>query len=182
MHSRNLILSSAIFVKLFPFHFVVDRDLAIVQVGETLHKILAETVVPESFIHQSFNQLFHLRYPEVSATFEDLQQADGSIFWMEVCYSTLELKGEMTYDPQQQLIFFLVSPWLTDLFEPDLFTQPQALSPCHMSLDFLNLVAKKKRDLCKAIALNESLEQQRNRLLQELARQEKLGLFRKKYA
>ena len=175
MQSPKLNLSPTIFAKIFPFHFVVNRELEIVQVGEDLQHILVEIWAQPKLIHQTFSELFVLKYPEISAKFEPLKQADGTIFWIELRHSTMALKGEIIYDSQQSFVFFLVSPWLTDLFDqtPLKHHDPE-LSPCHMSLDFLTLMAEKKQDLYKAIALNESLEQQRNRLLQELERQEKL--------
>lgn len=102
-------LSFDSFAKAFPFHFVINRHLEIVQAGSVL-----ERLCPEQIIGTSFIQHFQLKHPNITVDFDDIIKHFRTLFILEFLHNRMQMKGQMMYQLEQDVIFFLGSPWVTD--------------------------------------------------------------------
>ena len=110
MTPPRLGLSSDLFITAFPFHVAFDRDMRIVQAGRVLRR-LCPKLSPGSPLHQ----LFEISRPRIQFTFEAIREQSQSLFILESLDTRLRLKGQMLPDDRRGVVFFLCSPWLTEL-------------------------------------------------------------------
>ena len=109
MDGARFNLSAEQFASAFPFHFVLDADLCLVQTGHVLLRMFPE-LAPGASIVEHFNidrPIMH--EPSLAA----IAKQAGSVFMLQHRISTLRLRGEMKVEGG--LAFFLGSPWMTEL-------------------------------------------------------------------
>lgn len=160
----HLSLSPELFTKAFPFHFVFNRSREIIQAGDVL-----ERISPESLVGNQIEQHFQINRPKVTFDFDDIKKQSRSLFILEFIPNGMYLKGQMMYQEEQQVIFFLGSPWITDT---------ASLAPLGIKLkdfaihdpiaDFLFLLQAKNTALADAEKLTTQLTQQRAELRKAL--------------
>ena len=101
------------FAAAFPFHFVVDHELCVLQVGHTLGRIC-----PDVRPGQQLRAGFRLIRPEaVELSYEVVLKERHHFFLLEHRDSQLRLRGEFIRLPERDVLMFLGSPWLTDSAE-----------------------------------------------------------------
>ncbi len=95
------------FEKLFPFHFVLNRFLQLVQKGRSLSKLIDDK-------QGNFENIFTFKRPFLSIdyNFDSIINCIGQIFILEVIDTKIFLKGEFVYSETQDLLFFCGTPWL----------------------------------------------------------------------
>src|SRR5262245_6444535 len=109
---RQLRFDAAAFDRLFPFHLVLDRDLAITQAGPALVRIM-----PALAGSRTFGDHFSLRRPSnVAVDFEALARENQTIFLLAARQPPeLVLKGQITALAGGDALAFLGTPWITNL-------------------------------------------------------------------
>lgn len=172
----QLSLSPDLFAKAFPFHFVFNRNCEIVQVGNVLERISSATLVGE---HISLH--FLINRPNSRLDFDAISKNSRSLFLLEFILNGMYLKGQMMYEQEQDVIFFLGSPWITDT---------ASLAPLGIKLkdfaihdpvvDFLFLLQAQKAALADTHKLTTVLTQQREELQTTLQIKESLAEIAKK--
>ncbi len=160
----HLSLSPELFTKAFPFHFVFNRSREIIQAGDVL-----ERLSPESLVGNQIEQHFQINRPKLTFDFDAIQKQSRSLFILEFLHNGMYLKGQMIYQEEQEVIFFLGSPWITDT---------ASLAPLGIKLkdfaihdpiaDFLFLLQAKNTALADAEKLTKELTQQRAELRKAL--------------
>ena len=110
MTSRRLGLSPQLFTAIFPFHLAFDRRMEIVQIGRIL-----ERICPESCTGNRLDETFRAKRPNVPLEFEEIQKFPRSVFLLESTQDALQLKGQMVYLEEQEVMLFLCSPWVSDI-------------------------------------------------------------------
>ncbi|MBW4476318.1 MAG: histidine kinase [Tolypothrix brevis GSE-NOS-MK-07-07A] len=160
----HLSLSPELFTKAFPFHFVFNRSGEIIQAGDVL-----ERISPESLVGNQIEQYFQINRPKLTFDFDAIKKQLRSLFILEFLHNGMYLKGQMMYQEEQQVIFFLGSPWITDT---------ASLAPVGIKLkdfaihdpiaDFLFLLQAKNTALADAEKLTTELTQQRAELRKTL--------------
>ncbi len=160
----HLSLSPELFTKAFPFHFVFNRSREIIQAGDVL-----ERLSPESLVGNQIEQHFQINRPKLTFDFDAIQKQSRSLFILEFLHNGMYLKGQMIYQEEQEVIFFLGSPWITDI---------ASLAPLGIKLkdfaihdpiaDFLFLLQAKNTALADAEKLTKELTQQRAELRKAL--------------
>jgi len=111
MARSRLGLSPDLFVTAFPFHVVFDRDMRVLQAGRVLHR-LCPKLSPGTLLHQHFE----INRPHIQFTFEAIREQSQSLFLLESLQDrALVLKGQMLPNDRRGVMFFLCSPWLTEL-------------------------------------------------------------------
>jgi two-component system, NtrC family, sensor kinase len=155
----------------FPFHFVFNRDLEIVQAGEVLQRINFGAL-----IGSPVDQHFQISRPKVAVDFEAIKKQVRSLFLLESVHSGMQLKGQMMYLEEQDIIFFLGSPWVTET---------SSLAPLGLKLkdfaihdpvvDFLFLLQAQHTALAETKKLTEELTKQRSQLRSALQIKENLA-------
>lgn len=160
----HLSLSPELFTKAFPFHFVFNRSREIIQAGDVL-----ERISPESLVGNQIEQHFQINRPKLTFDFDAIKKQPRSLFLLEFIHNGMYLKGQMMYQEEQQVIFFLGSPWISDT---------ASLAPLGIKLkdfaihdpiaDFLFLLQAKNTALADAEKLTTELTQQRAELRKTL--------------
>lgn len=94
--------------KLFPFHFLLDTDLQIIQLGNSLKKLLPEA--------KAFNQAFDVIRPGmgIEMTYESMAHYSSQIFILKLKQGKagIPLKGQFVVCPNRTFLLFCGSPWL----------------------------------------------------------------------
>lgn len=110
MNNEQLSLSPKLFAKAFPFHMILNREQDIVQAGEVLQRI-----TPEALINSKFEKHFQINRPSVTFDFETVKKKTRSLFILQFLHKDIQFKGQVMYQEEQDVLFFLVSPWITDV-------------------------------------------------------------------
>jgi signal transduction histidine kinase len=171
MASPHLTLSPELLAKAFPFHFAFSRNREIVQAGDVLGRIS-----PEPLVGKLIEQHFQINRPKILVDFDAISKQSRALFILEFLHNGMQLKGQMMYQPEQEVIFFLGSPWITDTI---------SLAPLGLKLkdfaihdpivDFLFLLQAQNTALADAKNLTSELKQQRAELRSALQIKENLA-------
>ncbi|TVP64528.1 MAG: GHKL domain-containing protein [Nodularia sp. (in: Bacteria)] len=105
----HLCLSPKLFTKAFPFHVVFNRNREILQAGDVLQRISST-----SLVGSQIEQHFQINRPHIPLDVDTIHKKSNSIFVLEFIHNGMHLKGQMIYQPEQEVIFFLGSPWITE--------------------------------------------------------------------
>ncbi len=107
MQEPHLTLSPAQFSAAFPFHFVLDEWMRVVQVGRVLAR-----VCPELTLGSTLDASFSVERPSLPGMdFDTVCRHPAALFILQQRCGSLRLRGQMV--PQQRKLFFLGSPWVT---------------------------------------------------------------------
>ena len=94
--------------KLFPFFFVLDRNLQILRKGESLKKISGDEI--------DFKQQFLFVRPSLGITYEfsSIQKFHEQVFVLRILGidNKIDLKGQFIYEEQSDLLYFWGSPFI----------------------------------------------------------------------
>ncbi|MEH2297962.1 MAG: ATP-binding protein [Nostoc sp.] len=171
MAPPHLTLSPELLAKAFPFHFAFSRNREIVQAGDVLGRISSE-----SLVGKLIDQHFQINRPKILIDFDAISKQSRALFILEFLHNGMQLKGQMMYQPEQEVIFFLGSPWITDT---------TSLAPLGIKLkdfaihdpivDFLFLLQAQNTALADAKKLTGELKQQRAQLRSALQIKENLA-------
>ena len=101
----SIVLSGDQITELFPFHFAVDADLAIVQIGPSLAKI-----EPAARTGSRLAACLELTRPEITCSHEALREHQNEILLFTSKSRGIQLRGQMLEVGER--LFFLGSPWL----------------------------------------------------------------------
>jgi len=160
----HLSLSPELFTKAFPFHFVFNRSREIIQAGDVL-----ERISPESLVGNQIEQHFQINRPKLTFDFDAIKKHPRSLFILEFIHNGMYLKGQMMYQEEQQVIFFLGSPWISDTASlPPLGIKLKDFAIHDPIADFLFLLQAKNTALADAEKLTTELTQQRAELRKTL--------------
>lgn len=148
------------FTQAFPFHFVFNKKREILQTGNVLERIISEPLVG-SLLEQSFR----INRPNIAIDFENIQKKSRSLFILELIHNGMLMKGQMMYEKEQDVIFFLGSPWITDIASLANFGIKLKDFAIHDPItDFLFLLQAKDTALADTEKLTAELTQQRAQL------------------
>ncbi|MGF1522601.1 MAG: ATP-binding protein [Leptolyngbyaceae cyanobacterium] len=95
--------------EVFPFHLVFDTSLAIAQVGHALAGILQQSVVGKQFSHE-----FTILRPKLTVSVEAILSKKNQLFFVKHHHSPLQLKGQIVFSQEENVLLFLCSPWAAD--------------------------------------------------------------------
>ncbi|MHC5740787.1 MAG: sensor histidine kinase [Nostoc sp.] len=171
MAPPHLTLSPELLAKAFPFHFAFNCNREIVQAGDVYGRIC-----PEPLVGKLIEQHFQINRPKILVDFDVISKQSRALFILEFLHNGMHLKGQMMYQPEEEVIFFLGSPWITDT---------TSLAPLGIKLkdfaihdpivDFLFLLQAQNTALADAKKLTSELKQQRAQLRSALQIKENLA-------
>ncbi|WP_414514390.1 sensor histidine kinase [Nostoc sp. PCC 9305] len=171
MAPPHLTLSPELLAKAFPFHFAFNCNREIVQAGDVYGRIC-----PEALVGKLIEQHFQINRPKILVDFDAISKQSRALFILEFLHNGMLLKGQMMYQPEEEVIFFLGSPWITDT---------TSLAPLGIKLkdfaihdpivDFLFLLQAQNTALADAKKLTSELKQQRAQLRSALQIKENLA-------
>jgi two-component system, NtrC family, sensor kinase len=155
----------------FPFHFVFNRNHEVIQAGEVLQRVNLGVLVGSRV-----DQHFQISRPKISVEFEAIKKQTRSLFLLESVHNKMQLKGQMMYLEEEDVIFFLGSPWITET---------SSLAPLGLKLkdfaihdpivDFLFLLQAQHTALAETKKLTDELTKQRSQLRSALHIKENLA-------
>lgn len=102
-------LSAELLGQAFPFHFVVDRALTVVQSGHVLSRLCGD------LDGRKLGERLTLVAPETELRFEALRDQPRNIFLYRIAPDGPTLKGQMMSESGGDHLLFLGTPWLTDV-------------------------------------------------------------------
>jgi signal transduction histidine kinase len=168
---ESLNLSPALFAQAFPFHIVFNRDLTILQMGDVLRRIC-----PQLNLAGSLDTHFRVVRPSIPVDFALFQKRSRSVFLLESIHSKVQLKGQMSYDEERDIFFFLCSPWVTEVGELAPLGVKFKDFPIHDSIcDFLMLLQVRSTALSDTQRLTAELTKKQAALEQALDAQAQLA-------
>ncbi|XP_004638771.1 guanylate cyclase soluble subunit alpha-3 [Octodon degus] len=112
----SLVIPVSLFCKTFPFHFMFDRDLAILQVGNGIRRLMSRRDVQG---RPHFEEYFEILSPRISQTFSGVMSMLNMQFVIRVrrwdgavkkSSRVMDLKGQMIYIVESSAVLFLGSP------------------------------------------------------------------------
>jgi len=159
MTAPALNLSPQEFAAAFPFHIVLDDQLRVLQTGSVLGRLcpgLTEgTALSEHFTFQR-PVLQHM-------DFDALLQHRKSLFVLSYRETNLRLRGEIVV--QDRRLFFLGSPWATDMIEVnEIGLSLNDFAVHDPAVDLLFLLQTKNKALADAQELSRRLKEQKDSL------------------
>ena len=153
-------LSPELFGTLFPFHLAFGRNMEIVQVGAVLQRICVGLSAGSQL-----GQHFLINRPNIQIEFDAIREHSRSIFILQSRHSALQLKGQMVYVEQPEVMLFLCCPWIVDLTTlGDLGLALNDFPIYDPSADFLFLLQAQNTSLAEAKELTNRLAGQRAEL------------------
>ncbi len=159
MQEPHLTLSPAQFSAAFPFHFVLDEWMRVVQVGSVLARVCTELT-----LGSTLDASFAVERPSLpSMEFDTVCEHPEALFILKQRHGLLRLRGQMV--PQQRKLFFLGSPWVTqssDLRELGLSLRDFAVHD--PVTDLLFHLQTTNKSLADAQELSRRLREQQNSL------------------
>nr|XP_020008199.1 guanylate cyclase soluble subunit alpha-3 isoform X2 [Castor canadensis]XP_020008200.1 guanylate cyclase soluble subunit alpha-3 isoform X2 [Castor canadensis] len=112
----SLVIPVSLFCKTFPFHFMFDRDLTILQLGNGIRRLLNKRDFQGK---PSFEEHFEILTPKINQTFSGIMTMLNMQFVIRVrrwdnsekkSSRVMDLKGQMIYIVESSVILFLGSP------------------------------------------------------------------------
>ena len=100
------------FAAAFPFHFALDLNLNLLQVGPSLRRICPDFKPGVSLAH-----IFNAVRPMGTISLDWIQNHRNQAFLLEAVTRSLVLRGEFMPLPGQDILMFLGSPWFRDSSE-----------------------------------------------------------------
>ena len=187
--AENLVPPS-IFSSIFPFHFVFNADLSIVQTGQALTRIFSH-VLHQDISDYKANQLFSLVKPNITFSFQEICLHTHTVFILEVQTAikmrdmhpsnskfSFRLKGQMILLPKVKSLLFLGSPRVTSLEEIQSRGLYLSDFPIHdATRDLLMMMECCRAEMAMAIKmelLTENLRETKKKLEEEKMRSESL--------
>ncbi|HAX77647.1 MAG TPA: histidine kinase [Cyanobacteria bacterium UBA11372] len=163
-------LPPEMFNKAFPFHLAFNRQLEIVQAGDVLQR-----VTPKPLLGSPLQEHFTINRPNIAVDFDAIVKQPRSLFILESLHNKMQLKGQMIYVEEQEIVFFLCSLWVTDTATLKGFGVKLKDFAIHDPIvDFLFLLQARNTALEDARKLTEELTEQQGKLQQALEIQEDL--------
>ncbi|XP_019718224.1 guanylate cyclase soluble subunit alpha-1 [Hippocampus comes] len=117
-------LPTALFSTIFPFHLILDQDLVLVQIGHGLRKRLSRK---DGLRRAStFQEHFSIVCPQIKCTFQGILTMLNTQFVLRIKHGVpgadnivklMDLKGQMIYVSESNVILFLGSPCVDKLEE-----------------------------------------------------------------
>lgn len=100
--------------QVFPFHFIVNEQMQVVQIGKVLTRLL-----PGLQLMDSFSDRFCIQSPKVPTTYESLLQQNETVFFLKATdMEHLVLRGQLlshSYKNIGKYLLFVGSPVVRDL-------------------------------------------------------------------
>ena len=188
--TKENLIPSEIFASIFPFHFVFNSDLSVLQTGQALTRIFTNALVQDIPDYKA-DQLFSILKPKIQFKFQEVYMHTHTVFILQVQTAikmrndhitsakfSFRLKGQMIYLPNIKALLFLGSPRVTSLEE--IQTRGLYLSdfPIHdATRDLLMMMECCRAEMAMAIKmelLTENLRETKMRLEEEKSRSERL--------
>src|ERR1700736_4008845 len=153
-------LPPALLAKAFPFHLALDRQAMVLQTGAVLSR-LCPGLVQGSPAQASIR----IHDPKIPLDYQAICQHSSRPFILEIPSSGLRLRGEMVEAPEAGAVFFLGSPWLSEIGQLETFGLGYQDFALHDPLlDYLTTIQAQTTVLSDGRAVTQMLTEQAAKL------------------
>jgi signal transduction histidine kinase len=154
--------------QLFPFHLVLNKNLEIVQLGRSLARLYPELSLGSPIEHH-----FQIEHPTLSISFDAIREQSNSFFLLASRHNGMQLRGQIEYVEESNVIFFVGSPWITDLADLALLGLDLNDFAIHEPVaDFLCLLQTQNTAISQAGELANKLNKQQAQLREAICKAE----------
>ncbi|MEM9492756.1 MAG: ATP-binding protein, partial [Myxococcota bacterium] len=161
MSEASFTLTPEQFTTAFPFHLVFDAHGRVLQLGPSLRRLC-----PELAINEPWDRYFSFERPNIDHLCADrVREQRRTVFILRHRGSELRLRGQMQLQSEWGPIFFLGSPWVTELKQlGQVSLRLQDFAVHDPIIDLLTLLQTKQTALRDAQQLAERLRANSARL------------------
>lgn len=120
--AKDLKMNPTTFCKAFPWHFIMNENLELVQMGTGFIKIYKSSINPSNRLAATF---FRFKRPKgLSLKFREIVRRTNTPFLISLrappgrpdfCAKGLEIKGQMVFCPESNSLLFIGSPFIDGL-------------------------------------------------------------------
>ncbi|XP_074847988.1 guanylate cyclase soluble subunit alpha-1 [Carettochelys insculpta] len=112
----SVVISANLFCKTFPFHVMFDKEMAVLQVGNGIRRLLNRR---DFLANPNFEEYFEILRPRINSTFSGIMTMLNMQFTVRVrrwdnavkkSSRVMDLKGQMIYILESGAVLFLGSP------------------------------------------------------------------------
>ncbi|KAM6221390.1 guanylate cyclase soluble subunit alpha-1 isoform 2-T2 [Rhynchocyon petersi] len=112
----SLVIPASLFCKTFPFHFMFDKEMTILQFGNGIRRLMSRRDFQGK---PNFEEYFEILHPKINQTFSGIMTMLNMQFVVRVrrwdnsvkkSSKVMDLKGQMIYIVESSAILFLGSP------------------------------------------------------------------------
>jgi two-component system sensor histidine kinase/response regulator len=156
----SLGLTPALLAKAFPFHLALDRQSRVLQTGAVLSR-LCPGLVEGSPAQASIR----IHDPKIPLDYQAIRLHISRPFILEILATGLRLRGEMVEAAQDEAVFFLGSPWLSEIGQLEEFGLGYQDFALHDPLlDYLTTIQAQTTVLSDGRAMTQMLTEQAAKL------------------
>ena len=153
-------LMPALLAKAFPFHLALDRQSRVLQAGAVLSRLCPGLV--EGSLAQASIRIYD---PKIPLDYQAICQHTARPFILEILSTGLRLRGEMVEAPEAGAVFFLGSPWLSEIGQLEKFGLGYQDFALHDPLlDYLTTIQAQTTVLSDGRAMTQMLTEQAAKL------------------
>jgi two-component system, sensor histidine kinase len=145
---------------LFPFHIVFNANLEVVGLGSSLRKIL-----PSLQAGAQFPAHFSLERPKIASPSLHSFLDPKCVYLLKHLQNGLLFRGQMSFDPKNQLLSYLGSPWLPGCTSiQSLGLTLDDFAPHDPMPELVQLMQSHRATMSELAALTEKLKEQKEAL------------------
>jgi signal transduction histidine kinase len=178
-HDSPFAPSPELFSRIFPFHFIINRQLKIIQTGHAIGRIY-----PDIAINNDFSENFDIKRPQnlKNIDFKTLGSYPKSLFLLRARHNGLQFKGQMLYVDYTDVILFLGAPWISNVNNLDVFGLKISDFPIHDPVaDFLFLLQAQNNALAQTKRMAHQLKLRKAELSEALMQEKELNELKSRF-
>jgi len=161
-NNKILGLNSDQLKEFYPFHFILDDKLKILQMGNVLEKLM-----PNNALQSEAKQFFEIIKPSHIDAFEEFVEHKNTIIIVQLKTKKLRIKGQVACFNEHNYTLFIGSPQVNDIAQLKEMGLTILDFPIHDSVsDYLFLIQTKNTILQDNKKLIEQLSNQKKELIE----------------
>jgi signal transduction histidine kinase len=173
----NLAPDPQLFAEIFPFHFVLDEQLKIIQLGAVLQRLY-----PQIEYDSDFNNHFFIRYPHADNNLQALLACQNSNFLICSRSNNMYLSGQISPLPAANAIVFLGTPWMSHINKLSEYGLDVNDFPIHDRIgDAACLIELQQRVLAQSKKITKELSEQKDEMQAALKKEQELSEIKSRF-
>lgn len=113
MANKFITVPPGMLESLFPFHFAIDKNGVVVSAGASIVQRCAD-INGQGLIGSHIDALFYCVNPKIDWSHAEIRKRINSLFLLEHKQHPCRMRGQFVYIPDDDVMLFLGSPWLTN--------------------------------------------------------------------
>lgn len=170
MATKFITVPPGMLESLFPFHIGFDKDGLIVSAGTSVSQKCSE-ISGKSIISTRIDDLFYCSSPKIKLSHDEIKKHLQSHFLLQHKLHSCQLRGQFIYVPDDDLMLFLGSPWLTSTYQlEELCFDFSSFALHDTTLDMLHVFQSSLNAINDAHVLAEKIKKKNIKLYEQTER------------